>query len=498
MSAVAVAKLKLGCEAQQRDRLLFAIEDGLRTTLPDERRLVLLRRMRIAGSLASPGQREASVRSGWLDAVAGACHGSADGAAVANCVWFESRDEAEALLAARLLAGRPVDAWFWRLAIPSWDGLPLRAWLNRCLGEALAANDDRRVLAVAGACILAGAADRLVEALAESSPDLPILPFPDRKGFVPTIGRTPFVSPTRHEREPRVSDWLPRMPPRLREAAASLARAEGSAPVAARAILRAWILRRSPALALAPEQLAAITTEAMEQLAALGPTALARAGPAETPGPLPPAGAEGPRRSEAMPSPRRADRCDEAPRPSPSGTPAPPPEATIAPSPFAGSPAAERPALCRFRRSDHAGLWLVLPGLIRLGFREWLAARPDLLDGHPASLLLHAIARHHRVAAEDPALLALPPPGEAPLPEWTGLWRHGLDRWLRRTARRRLHDLVARAGELDWNEERVEIRFPGSAVDMRLRRRALDRDPGWTDWLGLSVRYHFGGEVGWL
>jgi hypothetical protein len=137
-------------------------------------------------------------------------------------------------------------------------------------------------------------------------------------------------------------------------------------------------------------------------------------------------------------------------------------------------------------------LWLVLPSLVRLGFREWLTDRPHLLAEDPGSLLLHAIARHHRIDAADPVLLALaPPPAGEPLPDWARWWRHGLDRWLRRTARRRLHDLAGRAGELTWDEWRVDIRYP--AADIGLRRHALDRDPGWTDWLGLSVRFHFGG-----
>lgn len=148
-------------------------------------------------------------------------------------------------------------------------------------------------------------------------------------------------------------------------------------------------------------------------------------------------------------------------------------------------------------RSRHAGLWLVVPSLIRLGVREWLTARPELLAHHPGAVLLHAIARHHRVPPDDPALLGLEPPGEAePIPAWAAAWRHGLDRWLRRTSRRRLHDLLQRPGELEWGERKLDIRFPAEAADLALRRRALDCDPGWTDWLGLSIRYHFGGVEG--
>jgi hypothetical protein len=118
---------------------------------------------------------------------------------------------------------------------------------------------------------------------------------------------------------------------------------------------------------------------------------------------------------------------------------------------------------------------------------------------NPGATLLHEIARHHRVPLGDAALLALALPPEADhCPEWARVWRHGLDRWLRRTARRRLHDLVNRAGELDITGEAVTVHYPPDAADLALRRLALDRDPGWTDWLGLSIRYNFAGTENWL
>jgi hypothetical protein len=78
------------------------------------------------------------------------------------------------------------------------------------------------------------------------------------------------------------------------------------------------------------------------------------------------------------------------------------------------------------------------------------------------------------------------------------MWRQGLDRWLRRTVRRRLHDLVNRPGELDCGESSLMIHYPAADADLALRRHALDRDPGWTRWLGLSIRYNFGGKEGWV
>lgn len=145
--------------------------------------------------------------------------------------------------------------------------------------------------------------------------------------------------------------------------------------------------------------------------------------------------------------------------------------------------------------SHHAGLWLVVPPLIRLGFREWLGERPELLGKDPGRRLILAIARHHGVPPADPALAMLDTheEGEDP-PAWIHLWRSGLDRWLRRNARRRTHDLVRRPGWIAVGDDRLDVRYPLDAADLRLRRLALDSNAGWTDWLGLSLWFHFGGS----
>ena len=95
----------------------------------------------------------------------------------------------------------------------------------------------------------------------------------------------------------------------------------------------------------------------------------------------------------------------------------------------------------------------------------------------------------------DPALAMLDIEGEGEdAPDWIEAWRAGLDRWLRRSARRRTHDLVARPGWIALGDDRLDIRYPLDAADLRLRRLALDSDAGWTDWLGLSLWFHFGGS----
>ncbi len=73
-------------------------------------------------------------------------------------------------------------------------------------------------------------------------------------------------------------------------------------------------------------------------------------------------------------------------------------------------------------------------------------------------------------------------------------WRVGLDRWLRRVARISLSQTVRRPGWVLAEGERVSVRFRLDAADIRLRRRALDIDPGWVPFLGLVVRYDFRDE----
>ena len=55
----------------------------------------------------------------------------------------------------------------------------------------------------------------------------------------------------------------------------------------------------------------------------------------------------------------------------------------------------------------------------------------------------------------------------------------------------RLSELARRRGWLHLTDDTLLVRFPLEAADLRLRRLALDADPGWVPWLGLAVRYHY-------
>lgn len=143
------------------------------------------------------------------------------------------------------------------------------------------------------------------------------------------------------------------------------------------------------------------------------------------------------------------------------------------------------------QRSQATGLFLLIRPLIRLDLPAWLDAHPSMAaQGFPRALL-HAIAHRMRIPADDPVFAALRWTDDQ---DWSGpitAWRVGLDRWLRRTARIRLDQVVRRRGWIVDGGESLSVRFRVDDADIRLRRRALDVDPGWVPWLGSVIRYHY-------
>jgi len=500
MSVIEVAKLTLRCPADRSAHTRFVIEDGLQASIPDDPRLILVQKMQVPGRVVSlhPTKRQSAIGQGWIAAISGARHGAQDGARSANCVWFESREEAEALLLKFLLAGRALDAWFWKLAVPTWRGQPVGWWIGECVSEALALSQDRRLLRIAQTCIEAAALDVLIEAIATISSRSP----------EPHIAQSAPDPPLRQARPPGgetedaialvAADTERSLPPSMKRVIMGLMRAEGAGLATGQAIVRGWLLRRSPVLALAPLLLAETLARALKEIASPGALHKSVLRRAEIQAPLEPGAA-----AMAPTQKRDPDVGSVIPQGNVHGTregrrssPAESSELEALREDDLAEPSAHLKA--HLRHSDHAGLWLVVPSLVQLGFREWLLDRPELLSINPGGLLILEIARHHRICADDPALLVLgdlPQPDQRP--EWARLWRHGLDRWLRRIVRRRLHDLVNRPGRIALAELALTVHYPDKAADIALRRQALDRDPGWTDWLGLSIRYHFGGTEEW-
>ncbi|MEC5385351.1 hypothetical protein VVD49_06425 [Uliginosibacterium sp. H3] len=181
-----------------------------------------------------------------------------------------------------------------------------------------------------------------------------------------------------------------------------------------------------------------------------------------------------------------------------------------------------------FARSTSAGLFFLLPVLVRLGLVQWAES-----NGHDAgqfaSRVLVMALRRLRVAEDEPTLavlgsmVSMSPSGvvasTAPA-SWADallrspqaqpaaslvaalaaattidaqaqVWLCAARRWLRRAGGIGLASLVLRPGRVGSTPTHIDIYFSVNAIDMRVRRAGLDIDPGWLSWLGKVVSYHY-------
>jgi len=493
--ASVVSRLRLRAPAGSVVTARARVEDALRLADTDDR-LLLLRRVDLGRVpvRAHSVQWAARAAERVNDQRRRAVHAATPGALSADAVWFRSVEEARTLLLRELAAGRVPSAWFWRLAVRDWGGLPLVAWLPRLVADA--SRDPRRLVALAHAVVAAAAAGHLsmvAAALADAPP--PVSP------SMPVRIQDAVPSGTQ-EGEPeetvvtRVHRLMARHDPAAR-AALLAAIPPGPAPRAASSwIARFALVVAAPELAALPAVLARAASVLIERAsqasiataidrqpadgvqAALSGRVARHGDPAaEADDPVSPADAvEAPRGLAPASPPSR-----------PTARPIPPPDV---PAPQPDSMQAEGSELA----SAGAGVFLLVRSLVLMGLPEWLDCRPSLAADRFGRCLLHIIAVRMRVAADDPVfgiLSAVPDPG------WqTDLdaWRVGLDRWLRRTARIRLAEVVRRRGWITAAEDVLTVRFRVDTADIRLRRWALDIDPGWVPWLGLVARYHYRDE----
>jgi hypothetical protein len=493
VATIEIGRLRLRGPPAMAGRAAFRIEDACRTAIGDSERLVLVRRLMLGREASGqrPAARSAAVRRAFGEATARSRHGGDSGAAAANCVWFASRGEARTLLLRALLSGHGIDAWYWRRAVPEWGGRSLAAWLGLLVREALRDGAEIDLVEIVRLAMDEDAEEPLWKALttaAGGSSEEPVQAGGDSPAATPLRAfgpqRRDLPDEDRAVRE-TVAKLRQRMPARLREQIELIVMQSGLRAGIVERLLARLLILVSPPLALSPPLLRMLAAAYREAVAA--PSTIVA-----PPLPMPRGG--GDRTSSLIQklSPARSLAADGRKHVAQARDPIELPAESHADSPAAQErevAPVERSMVLNEMRSSAAGLWLVIPSLIRMGFREWLLERPALLAADPGRVLIRQIARRHRVEGDDPVLAAFADSPVEPPPAWARLWRTGLDRWLRRRARLPLARLVWRAGWLRLEEERLVVRFPPAAADLRLRRHALDVDPGWTDWLGLSVRY---------
>jgi hypothetical protein len=172
-----------------------------------------------------------------------------------------------------------------------------------------------------------------------------------------------------------------------------------------------------------------------------------------------------------------------------------------------------------------AGLFLVVPVLQRLDFDAFLMARATLLDEAFPQRLLRFIGRRAGMPANDPLARcfddevdAEPEPSSrdtaigsqfqdvaremlasptAPVTSLLDLWLMLVRRWCRRQARIGVATLVRRPGRVHLSRTHVDVLFPLSQLDVRVRRVALDVNPGWVPWMARIVEFKYEEHGAW-
>jgi hypothetical protein len=459
-------------------RISQRLADALRLA-PTEPRLLLVRRLGlgVVPGAAPHGAIQARTEASLAAARARAVHGAVASPGQ-DAVWFRSEEEARALLLGVLARGEVPAAWFWRLAVPEWQGAPLALWLPRWIAAIRRDPAQEGALARAFAAL---AADGALRALVSALEDAPAPPAAAVLHATAALPRAAAADEAAADPAPVVAQLPTHVAAGFRAAGAAGRR--GGA--AAGWIARAALLAVQPSLVAHPTRLAQLA----RALASAMPDA-ARHHAAETA-----------QRLGVTPVPRAAQMRGEGghasvPPRDDAGAAAPPDRAppaapSVAPTPRAPVPL-QASLLDHRLQSRGGGVFLLVGPLLALGIAEWVSAR-DAVGFGPA--LLRDIAARQRMPPDDPLFDLLTPPAEAPDPVALRAWRVGLDRWLWRRVRRRVAEIVRRPGTLALAGDRLVVGFPLAAADLALRRRALDRDPGWQPWLGLALFFRFGEDV---
>jgi hypothetical protein len=510
------------------------LEDALRTaSLPDTGgRIVLVRRLALGrfDPRAAPQTLALALEREVVQRQLEIAYAESD-LPRASAVWFRDALDAHTRLALRLVEGRPVDAWYWPLAVRAWQrGSPVPAALRAiALSLAALAEAPSALPRWTAALCAAGQREKLVAALLPG--DVAVLA---RAAGLPAGGAGPAHAPAGPPDDGSSSARPARSP-----APSRVGRA-GSSP--------AW--RDDPRRALLRALLRAAGVRSADAREPVRPRARAHAeGPAvRAPGspPRPPA-------ASASSDARQADR------------PAPLPTRADAVPAIAHAPS---------RAQEHwapdgvttvaGGLLFLVPALVRLGYADWLADHPDWARSDLARRVLEQALARLDVMPDDLAwLLAAPgaaaraaprrfvapshwrdalssgtgpvligggdggshalwdPSGRLLLGAWhgacprpllglrhraaetaakpaadliaavAGAWLAATRRWLRRRARIGLSDLVLRPATLALTPTHADVHFDLAHADLRVRRAGLDLDPGWVPWLGRVLRFHY-------
>lgn len=483
--------------------LAFQYEDALRTNIDDHGKLVVIRQLRVGPPSARTGAAPVVARA-WQDVCNTLCHGASAGAGAQNAIWFRDREEAVLLLLEWRLRGRDVSAWFWQLAVPEGVALPVVEWVGQILRQYLnqsSVDAAVRVLAVIGSHAEAAVRTQIVEKLLADMRVRSTLPSRgtnalgsvtpettdgDQKTSEDVLANATLLS----ERADVVVEQLPAP---LRRVMQSLARSAGQKAFAAE-ICAALVWMHIPKSQASQTNRIMLTESILQCLRGDLPPTLPSAPASQLAQRLDAIQRNAPQAADiSKPRPVKRDGKRNIAEPTAPLTAPAIAEQILEKQTNAAEPLTQpAPAYAGEMATGAAGLYLTLLPLWHLDWPGFLARNRQWIEHKPTAQLIAFIAQHHRLGndalgqywSEQSATQTVAIP-----PETLALWRIALDRWLRRRARLNLASLVKRRGGVDIHHETVRVRFPSDSADIRLRRLALDRDPGWLDWLGQSVRY---------
>jgi hypothetical protein len=141
--------------------------------------------------------------------------------------------------------------------------------------------------------------------------------------------------------------------------------------------------------------------------------------------------------------------------------------------------------------TECAGLYFVLTLLQRLH----IASAPEVIQTDLGTRVLRHVASRLQIPDDDPVVQPLAEvdlldrDAEAMASQWMSAAR----KLCRRSARMGLSALVRRHGLIEYTRTHIDVTFPLSRVDIRVRRAGLDIDPGWLPWFGRVVLFHYDG-----
>ena len=489
-------------------QMRFALEDALNTTdFSDCGRLIVVRRLRLRGlpRLAGSTLVAQALEEAWRAlAPRAVAHGNPD-APNAEAVYFASRFEARLAWLTARFTGQRTDAWFWRAAVPELaqagtQGEPARltdklvlTLVQESAGETMQAlRELPEELLLALARELTDATGELLLAASTTSSDARAV---GRVSVRDSPGATsggeaqpawPSVV-TRIRRQATLQafpHWLAAVWMSA-ERGASPSRTQVAALVA-EAAARPWGHNTTP-------QAASEVSDEMqgESRASSSARPFAAASPPES-------GSSSFGAAVDTAKPRNDASAQVHPGNTQTGLTLP----SDLPSARRKSPHAEHkrlsnglPWLDNALPTVHGGLMLIVNVLQELRFESWLNALPEPNRQVFASALPLHILLQLQCARDEPQLAwfdgAAPAPKAVPMQYALRAWTLRMRRFLRRHTGIDLGALVQRPAWVCATATHADVIFPLDQTDLRLRRRGLDRDPGWVPWLGRIVSFHF-------